>query len=241
MGIAPSSVGRIWHQHGLKPHRTKTCKLSSDKQFESKFWDVIGLYLDPPEKSVVLCCDEKSQCQALERTQPALPLGVGHIRTRTHDYIRHGTVCLFAAISYLEGKLIYRTEARHTHLEWLRFLKQIDREVPNGLQIHIVADNYCTHKHTKVRDWLGKHKRFHMHFTPTSSSWLNLVERFFTDLMADCVRDGSFGSVKELTDAITAYLMERNENPKPYHWKAKGEEILAKIHRVRQALESEGG
>ena len=190
---------------------------------------------------MVLCCDEKSQCQALERTQPALPLGVGHIRTRTHDYIRHGTVCLFAAMSYLEGKLIYRTEARHTHLEWLRFLKQIDREVPNGLQIHIVADNYYTHKHAKVRDWLGKHKRFHMHFTPTSSSWLNLVERFFADLTADCVRDGSFGSVKELTDAITAYLMERNENPKPYRWKAKGEEILAKIHRARQALESEGG
>ena len=233
-------VGRIWHQQGLKPHRTKTFKLSSNKQFESKFWDVIGLYLDPPEKSVVLCCDEKSQCQALERTQPALPLGVGHLRTRTHDYIRHGTVCLFAAMSYLEGKLIYRTEARHTHLEWLRFLKQIDREVPNGLQIHIVADNYCTHKHAKVRDWLGKHKRFHMHFTPTSSSWLNLVERFFADLTADCVRDGSFGSVKELTDAITAYLMERNENPKPYRWKAKGEEILAKIHRARQALESEG-
>jgi len=201
---------------------------------------VIGLYLDPPEKSVVLCCDEKSQCQALERTQPALPLGVGHIRTRTHDYIRHGTVCLFAAMSYLEGKLIYRTEARHTHLEWLRFLKQIDREVPNGLQIHIVADNYCTHKHAKVRAWLGKHQRFHMHFTPTSSSWLNLVERFFADLTADCVRDGSFGSVKELTDAITAYLTERNEHPKPYRWKAKGEEILAKIHRARQALEREG-
>ncbi len=240
VGIAPSSVGRIWHQQGLKPHRTKTFKLSSDKQFESKFWDVIGLYLDPPEKSVVLCCDEKSQCQALERTQPALPLGVGHIRTRTHDYIRHGTVCLFAAMSYLEGKLIYRTEARHTHLEWLRFLKQIDREVPNGLQIHIVADNYCTHKHAKVRAWLGKHQRFHMHFTPTSSSWLNLVERFFADLTADCVRDGSFGSVKELTDAITAYLTERNEHPKPYRWKAKGEEILAKIHRARQALEREG-
>ena len=240
VGIAPSSVGRIWHQQGLKPHRTKTFKLSSDKQFESKFWDVIGLYLDPPEKSVVLCCDEKSQCQALERTQPALPLGVGHIRTRTHDYIRHGTVCLFAAMSYLEGKLIYRTEARHTHLEWLRFLKQIDREVPNGLQIHIVADNYCTYKHAQVRAWLGKHQRFHMHFTPTSSSWLNLVERFFADLTADCVRDGSFGSVKELTDAITAYLTERNEHPKPYRWKAKGEEILAKIHRARQALEREG-
>jgi len=143
-------------------------------------------------------------------------------------------------MSYLEGKLIYRTEARHTHLEWLRFLKQIDREVPNGLQIHIVADNYCTHKHAKVRAWLGKHQRFHMHFTPTSSSWLNLVERFFADLTADCVRDGSFGSVKELTDAITAYLTERNENPKPYRWKAKGEEILAKIHRARQALEREG-
>ena len=236
VGIAASSVGRIWRGQGLQPHLTKTFKLSNDKDVERKFWDVIGLYLDPPEKSVVLCCDEKTQCQALERTQPALPLGVGHVRTRTHDDIRHGTTCLFAALNYLEGKLIYRTEEKHTHLDWLRFLKQIEREVPAGLDIHLIADNDCTHKHAKVKDWLGKHKRCHMHFTPTSSLWLNLVERFFAELTEECVREGSFTCVKQLTDAITAYLTERNENPKPYRWKASGEEILAKIHRARQAL-----
>ena len=169
-------------------------------------------------------------------TQPGLPLGTGHIRTRTHDYYRHGTICLFAALSYLEGKLIYRTEQQHTHLEWLRFLKQIDREVPKELAVHIIADNYSMHKHAKVKAWMGRHRRFHMHFTPTSSSWMNLVERFFADLTEDCVRAGSFASVKELTDAITAYLAERNENPRPYKWKASGQEILEKIHRARQAL-----
>ena len=235
-GISQSTVSRIWRRSGLKPHRTKTFKLSNDKDFERKFWDVIGLYLDPPEKSVVLCCDEKTQCQALERTQPGLPLGRGHISTRTHDYYRHGTICLFAALSYLEGKLIYRTEQKHTHIEWLRFLKQIQREVPKGLTVHIIADNYSTHKHAKVKAWLKRHKRFHMHFTPTSSSWMNLVERFFSDLTGDCVRAGSFASVKELTDAITAYLTGRNENPKPYRWKASGTEILEKIHRARKAL-----
>ena len=178
-GVSQTTVGRIWRRNDLKPHRTKTFKLSNDKDFERKFWDLIGLYLDPPEKSVVLCCDEKTQCQALERTQPGLPLGSGHIRTRTHDFYRHGTICLFAALSYLEGKLIYRTEQKHTHLEWLRFLKQIQREVPKELAVHIIADNYSTHKHAKVQAWLQRHKRFQMHFTPTSSSWLNLVERFF--------------------------------------------------------------
>ena len=239
-GVSHSTVQRIWADHDLKPHRTKTFKLSRDKQFEAKFWDVIGLYLDPPEKSVVLCCDEKTQCQALERTQPALPLGVGHVRTRTHDYIRHGTICLFAAMSYLEGKLIYRTEHKHTHVEWLRFLKQIHREVPRDLDIHVIADNYATHKHHRVKAWLAKHKRFHMHFTPTSSSWMNLVERFFAELTEDCVRDGSFTSVKELKDSIVAYLEERNQAPKPYRWKARGAQILAKIQRARQALEQSG-
>ena len=240
VGIAPSSVGRIWREQGLKPHRTKTFKLSNDKDFERKLWDVIGLYLDPPEKAVVLCCDEKTQCQALERTQPALPLGVGHIRTKTHDYVRHGTISLFAAMNYLEGKLIYRTEKKHTHLEWLRFLKQINHEVPKDLDIHLIADNYSTHKQEKVLKWLAAHKRIHMHFTPTSSSWMNLVERFFADLTEDCVRAGSFTSVKELTAAITAYIENRNENPRPYKWKASGEKILAKIHRARQVLEESG-
>ena len=240
VGIAPSSVGRIWHQQGLKPHR---CQDVQTLQRQTVRKQVLGCDRLVPGsarevRGAVLRRKEPVPGPGAHPARPAARCRTH--RTRTHDYIRHGTVCLFAAMSYLEGKLIYRTEARHTHLEWLRFLKQIDREVPNGLQIHIVADNYCTHKHAKVRAWLGKHQRFHMHFTPTSSSWLNLVERFFADLTADCVRDGSFGSVKELTDAITAYLTERNEHPKPYRWKAKGEEILAKIHRARQALEREG-
>ena len=202
-----------------------------------QFWDVAGLYLDPPERSLVLCCDEKTQCQALERTQPGLRLGRGHIRTQTHDYIRHGTVTLFAALSYLEGKLIYRTEQQPTHVEWLRFLKQIDRETPEAVDLHLIADNYCTHKHGKVVSWLKKHQRFHTHFIPTSSSWMNMVERFFADLTQDCVRAGSFTSVAELVEAITVYLACRNENPKPYKWKADGAKTLAKIQRARKALE----
>ena len=198
---------------------------------------MIGLHLDPPGKSVVLCCDEKTRCQALERTQPALPLGVGHVRTETDDYIRHGTIWLFAAMSYLDGKVTHRTEHKHTHVEWLRFLKQLQREVPPGLQVHMIADNYATHKHAKVKAWLHKHKRFHMHFTPASSSWMNLVERFFADLTQDCVRDGSFASVKELKDSIAAYLEERNRAPKPCGWKASGAEILAKIRWAKQALQ----
>ena len=157
VGISAHSVARIWQRQGLKPHRLRTFKVSRDKKFEEKFWDVVGLYLDPPERSLVLCCDEKTQCQALERTQPGLPLSRGHIKTRTHDYIRHGTVTLFAALSYLEGKLIYRTEQQHTHVEWLRFLKQIDRETPADTDLHLIADNYCTHKHEKVASWLQKH------------------------------------------------------------------------------------
>ena len=170
VGISAHSVARIWQRQGLKPHRLRTFKVSRDKKFEEKFWDVVGLYLDPPERSLVLCCDEKTQCQALERTQPGLPLGCGHIRTRTHDYIRHGTVTLFAALSYLGGKLIYRTEQQHTHVEWLRFLKQIDRETPDDVDLHLIADNYCTHKHEKVVSWLKKHPRFHMHFIRLSSN-----------------------------------------------------------------------
>ena len=235
-GVSAASVQRIWRRHALKPHLRQTFKLSNDKQFEEKFWDVIGLYLDPPEKALILCCDEKSQCQALERTQPGLPLGVGHIRTETHDYIRHGTITLFAALNYLEGKIISRTEAKHTHVEWLRFLKQIDRETPKDLEIHMIADNYGTHKHANVRAWMHRHPRFHMHFTPTSSSWLNLVERFFADLTRDVVREGSFRSVRHLVQDIESYLADRNEHPKPYKWKAAGSDILDKIHRARTAM-----
>jgi len=236
VGISPDSVYRIWKQNDLKPHLTRTFKLSRDPQFEPKFWDVIGLYLNPPDKALVLCCDEKSQCQALERTQPGLPLGAGHIRTRTHDYYRHGTVTLFAALNYLDGKIISRTEAQHTHVEWLRFLKQLERETPGDVDLHLIVDNYATHKHAKVKQWLARHPRFHLHFTPTGSSWLNLVERFFADITQDAIRDGSFTSVRQLIEAIDEYLALRNEQPKRYQWRAKGEEILAKIQRARLAM-----
>ena len=226
-------------QHYItKPHITKTFKLSNDPKFEEKFSDVIGLYLDPPVNALVLCCDEKSQCQALERTQLGLPLAPKHPRTMTHDYTRHGTVTLFAALSVLQGTLISRTEAQHTHVEWLRFLKQIDREAPKQLDLHLIADNYATHKHPKVKAWLERHPRFKMHFTPTSSSWLNLVERFFADLTEDVIRSGSFASVNELVRDIKAYLAERNADPKPYAWRAEGAEILAKIKRARAALDT---
>jgi transposase len=233
--VSVGTVHALWQANDIKPHLTRTFKLSNDPQFEAKFWDVIGLYLNPPDRALVLCCDEKSQCQALERTQPSLPLGLGHIKTRTHDYIRHGTVTLFAALSYLDGKILSRTAEQHTHKEWLAFLKVIDRETPLGLEIHLIMDNYATHKHPTVKAWLARHTRFHLHFTPTSSSWLNLVERFFRDLTEDVVREGSFGSVRELVHAMERYLAERNLAPKRYVWKKKGEEILAKIARARTA------
>jgi transposase len=247
-GVSVGTVHALWRANEIKPHLTRTFKLSRDRRFEEKFWDVIGLYLNPPSKALVFCCDEKSQCQALERTQPGLPLGVGHIKTRTHDYIRHGTVTLFAALSYLDGKILSRTAARHTHKEWLAFLKQLDRETPEGPALHLIVDNYATHKHPKVRSWIQwrnrRHQKAHgcdriaQHFTPTSSSWLNLVERFFRDLTEDVVREGSFTSVRELVGAIETYLAERNLAPKRYVWKKKGEEILAKIHKARAAAEA---
>ena len=234
--VSPSTVQRIWSRNDIQPHLTRTFKISNDARFEEKFWDVIGLYLNPPDKALVLCCDEKSQCQALERTQPALPLGVGHIRTATHDYIRHGTVTLFAALNYLEGKIVSMLAAQHRHQEWLRFLKKIDRQTPKGMDLHLIVDNYATHKHPEVRTWLAKHPRFHQHFTPTSASWMNLVERFFRDLTEDVVREGSFRHVNELCDQILAYLAERNANPTRYTWNAKGEDILRKIQQAKQAL-----
>ena len=236
VGVSRHTVHTIWKRNDLKPHRTRTFKLSKDPKFEQKFWDVIGLYLHPPEKALVLCCDEKTQCQALERSQPGLPLGIGHIRTRTHDYKRHGTITLFAALNYLDGKLISRTEQRHTHVEWLRFLKQIERETPKSLAIHLIVDNYSTDKHERVRRWVDRHPRIHYHFTPTGSSWLNLVERFFADLTSDVIRDGSFRSVPELVRAIESYLADRNADPQRYTWHTKGEAILAKIQRAKEAL-----
>ena len=248
-GISVGSVHALWRANDIKPHLTRTFKLSNDPRFEEKFWDVIGLYLNPPDRALVLCCDEKSQCQALERSQPGLPLGMGHIKTRTHDYVRHGTITLFAALSYLDGKIFGTMAPRHTHREWLSFVKQLDREMPEELTLHLIMDNYGTHKAPKVRSWLKwrntqhnkKHgcERFVLHFTPTSSSWLNLVERFFRDLTEDVVREGSFSHVEELVGAIQSYLAERNLAPKRYVWKKKGEEILAKIQRARAAMEKE--
>ncbi len=237
VGVSADTVHRLWSANDIKPHLIRTFKLSNDPEFENKFWDVIGLYLNPPDRALVLCCDEKSQCQALERTQPGLPLGIGHIRTRTHDYVRHGTITLFAALTYIDGKLITRTEEKHPHVEWLRFLKQIDRQTPRELDLHLIADNYGTHKHPAVRDWLSKHQRFKIHFTPTSSSWMNLVERFFADLTADVVREGSFGSVRELVADIETYLAKRNAHPRAFRWRAEGQAILEKIQRARQKME----
>ena len=188
---------------------------------------------------MVLCCDEKSQCQALERTQPGLPLGVGHLATRTHDYDRHGTVTLFAALHDLSGKILAQRAARQRHQEWLKFLKYLDAEVPEEAQLHLILDNYATHKHPKVRAWLARHPRFVLHFTPTSASWLNLVERFFRDLGQEAILPGSFRSVPELVDSIWAYLAERNRHPQRYQWKADGHEILKKIERARKALARE--
>ena len=235
-GISRSTVQRIWNRNQIKPHRIETFKISTDPKFEEKFWDVIEIYINPPDRALVLCCDEKTQCQALERTQLGLLLGKGYTKTQTHDYIRHGTTTLFAALNYLDGTLVSRMEQKHTNIEWLRFLKQIDRETPKEFDLHLIVDNYSTHKHENVKNWLKKHPRFHMHFTPTSSSWLNLVERFFADITSECIRDGSFQSVKELEAHIKAYMVDRNENPKPYRWKADGQKILEKINRAKEKL-----
>jgi transposase len=231
LSLSKNTVQRLWQANDLKPHRIRLFKLSHDQDFVGKFWDVVGLYLDPPTKAVVLCCDEKSQCQALERSHPGLPLGQGEIATRTHDYYRHGTIPLFPALNYLNGKIIAQRAARHRQQEWLAFLKQIDGEVPAYADIHLILDNYATHKHPKVKSWLAKHPRFHLHFTPTSASWMNLVERFFRDLSQDVILPGSFASVEDLTARIWASLEERNLRPTRYVWQAKGHDILEKIQR----------
>lgn len=244
--VSRSTVQRLWKANDLKPHRMEVFKVSNDPHFEEKFWDVIGLYLNPPDRALVLCCDEKSQCQALERTQRPLPMEPGYLKTTTHDYIRHGTITLFAALDYLEGKIFRRLEEKHTHVEWLRFLKQLHRETPAELTLHLVLDNYATHKKKEVRDWIERRNRDHMqrhgtnrielHFTPTSSSWMNLVERFFGDLSQQAISNGSFQSVRELARRIEAYIAERDLNPKRYVWRAEGAEILAKIKRAREKL-----
>lgn len=236
VGMSEPTVRRIWRAHGLRPHLVRTFKLSNDPEFAAKLEDIVGLYLNPPERAIVLSADEKSQIQALDRTQPALPFRRGHVATQTHDYIRHGTTTLFAALNTLTGRVHRMHAAQHTHREWLRFLKQLDRETPADLDLHLIADNYATHKHPAVKAWLARHPRFHMHFTPTSSSWLNMVERLFRNLTTKRIRRGAFRSVRQLIAAIEGYLDEHNLDPKPFIWTAKAKDILEKVKRARRAL-----
>lgn len=233
VGVGESSVRKIWREHGLKPHLIETFKVSRDTKFIEKLEDVVGLYLNPPEHAVVFCADEKSQVQALDRTQPGLPLKKGRCETMTHDYKRHGTTTLFAALSMLDGTVISTCMDRHRHQEWIKFLKLIDSSVPSHLDVHLIQDNYSTHKHKKVRRWLKRHPRFHVHFTPTSASWLNMVERFFRDITHNRIRRGVFRSVPELIDAIKGYIDQHNQDPKPFIWTAKASDILAKVVRAR--------
>ena len=230
-GVSDSTVGRIWARHGIKPHRVKSFKLSNDKNFEEKLNDIVGLYLSPPEHAVVFSCDEKSQIQALDRTQPGLPLKKGRCGTMTHDYKRNGTTSLFAALEVATGTVIGTCMDKHRHEEWLKFLRLIERSVPKEKQIHIICDNYATHKHAKVKAWLKRHQRIHVHFTPTSASWLNMVERFFRDLTDKCIRRGVFRSVAELESAIRAYIESHNDDPAPFIWTAKASDILEKVKR----------
>jgi transposase len=235
--VSKNTIHRIWQDHQLKPHRTKTFKLSRDPDFVEKLTDVVGVYLTPPQNAVVLCVDEKSQIQALDRTQPGLPLKPGRCGTFTHDYRRHGTTTLFAALQVAEGKVIGECYSRHRHQEFLRFLRRLDEEFPAGKTLHLILDNYGTHSHPKVRAWLGKHPRFVLHFIPTSSSWLNLVERWFAELSEKAVKRGSFKSVEELEKAIEAFMRGWNASPSPFIWTATVEAILSKLERCRRRLE----
>jgi len=235
-GLSESTIGRIWKSHGLKPHLIGTFKLSNDKQFAEKLEDIIALYLSPPEHAVVFSCDEKSQIQALDRTQPGLPLKKGRCGTMTHDYKRNGTTSLFAALNIASGEVIGTCMPKHRHQEWIKFLNTIDSRVEPGKEVHIICDNYATHKHAKVKAWQKRNKRFHFHFTPTSASWLNMVERFFRDITENQLRRGVFKSVDELVEAIEQYLNSHNENPKPFIWTAKASDILEKVKRGREKL-----
>ena len=235
--VSPSTINRLWQEYNIKPHRTRSFKLSRDIKFLEKLTDVVGLYLNPPDKSLVLCIDEKSQIQALDRTQPGLPLKKGRCGTFTHDYVRHGTTTLFAALEILEGKVIGQCFPRHRHQEFLKFLRRLDEEFPEKLNLHLVLDNYGTHKHPKVQFWLERHPRFTLHFVPTSSSWLNQVERWFGELTQKAVRRGAFVSVAELQEAIEQFLQAWNEAPRPFVWTATVEKIMAKVERARQKLE----
>ncbi len=237
-GLSEATIRRIWKRHNLKPHLTKTFKLSRDRQFIEKLCDVVGLYLNPPDRALVLCVDEKSQIQALDRTQPGLPLKKGRCGTMTHDYKRNGTTTLFAALSLLDGHVIGDCMPRHRHQEFIRFLQKIDAETPPALDLHLIVDNSGTHKHLRVKAWLGRHPRFHLHFTPTSSSWLNLVERWFRELTDKRIRRGSFEGVPELIATIEDYLMQSNQNPHVFVWTASVDSILAKIAKCKEALDA---
>jgi len=238
-GLSASSIQRIWSAHALKPHLVKTFKLSRDPNFAAKVQDVVGLYLDPPDKALVLSLDEKSQIQALDRTQPGLPMKKGRAGTMTHDYKRNGVTTLFAALDVATGKVIGQCMKRHRHQEWLTFLRTIDRSTPKSLDLHLIADNYAAHKHPAVEAWLEKHPRFHMHFTPTSASWLNQVERFFGLITDQRIRRGVFRSVAELEAAIMDYLNQHNAQPKPFLWTKSAGQILENVARAKQVLESQ--
>jgi transposase len=237
LGTSRSMVSRVWRANGLKPHLSRTFKVSNDPRFAEKLVDVVGLYLDPPEHALVLCVDEKSQIQALDRTQKSLPIYPGRRETMTHDYKRHGTTTLFAALDMLEGRLIGQCMPRHRHQEFIKFLKRIDAETPPELDLHLIVDNYATHKHPKVKSWLARHKRFHLHFIPTSSSWLNLVERWFREITTKRIRRGVFQSVEQLIAAIEAYIADHNSDPRPFVWTAKTKGILEKVARARAVLD----
>ena len=237
-GVSAATIRRIWRQYGLKPHLVRTFKLSRDQHFVEKLCDVVGLYLNPPDKSLVMCVDEKSQIQALDRTQPGLPMKKGRCGTWTHDYKRNGTTTLFAALSMLDGTVIGDCMPRHRHQEFIRFLNTIDGDSPAELDLHLIVDNYGTHKHPRVKSWLRRHPRFHLHFIPTSSSWLNLVERWFRNITDQRLRRGSFDNVPGLIHAINTYLENHNQNPKVFVWSAPVERILAKIAKCKEALDA---
>ena len=237
-GVSPATVQRIWSARDLKPHRVKTFKLSNDKRFEEKLVDVVGLYLNPPENAIVLCMDEKSQIQALDRTQASLPIKKGRAGTMTHDYKRNGTTTLFAALAVLSGVVIGQCLPRHRHIEFLKFLRTIDAAVPKGLEIHLILDNYATHKHENVSNWLATHPRFQLHFTPTASSWLNMIERWFGKLTDKAIRRGVFHSAPELITAIETYLEANTDNPQPFTWTATADQILEKVRRGRATLDA---
>jgi transposase len=237
-GVSPATVARIWDAHGLKPHRVRKFKLSRDKHFVEKLTDVVGLYLDPPDRAIVLCVDEKSQIQALDRTQPGLPMKKGRCGTMTHDYKRNGTTTLFAALNVLDGTVIGSCYPRHRHEEFLKFLRRIDRETPKGMNLHLIVDNYGTHKHPNVKKWLSKHKRFHFHFVPTSSSWLNLIERWFGEITRKRIRRGVFHSVPALIAAIEEYILLNNQDPKPFVWTKKVDQIIEKVSRCKAIMET---